>query len=106
MPRLVRIAAPSRLHFGLWSLANPGGREYGGVGAMAERPGLRMTIRAAEKLQASGPHAGRVLEFARSWTVFHSLSTPQCHIVVDEAPPQHVGLGSGTQLGLAVAAGL
>ena len=31
---------------------------------------------------------------------------PHCHIEILSAPPEHAGLGTGTQLGLAMAAGL
>jgi beta-RFAP synthase len=44
--------------------------------------------------------------FARRWSDFHRLTPSPCRIVIHEAPPEHVGLGTGTQLALAVAAGL
>jgi beta-RFAP synthase len=94
------------LHFGLWSLAGGTGRQYGGVGAMVERPGLVLAIHAAQTLAASGPLADRAVHFARRWAEFHRRQVPPCRIDVLGAPPQHVGLGTGTQLGLAVAAAL
>lgn len=106
MSRLVHVAAPSRLHFGLWSLASTAGRQFGGVGAMVERPGLELTIRPSERLEATGSLAQRAIAFARSWAEFHAAPLPACHIKITSAPPQHAGLGTGTQLGLAVAAGL
>ena len=42
MPPVVRIIAPSRLHFGLWSLGGDGTRRFGGVGAMVQQPALRL----------------------------------------------------------------
>jgi beta-RFAP synthase len=105
MPRTIHVIAPSRLHFGLWSLAG-NGRQYGGVGAMVDRPGLALSIRPADKLAAEGPLAERALGFARCWAEFHRLALPQCAIQMEHAPPEHAGLGTGTQLGLAVAAGL
>jgi beta-RFAP synthase len=105
MPRLVRVAAPSRLHFGLWSLAGAE-RSYGGVGAMIERPGLYLEIAEAAELAAEGPLAARALAFARRWAEFHRRQPPKCAIRIASAPPEHAGLGTGTQLGLSVAAGL
>ncbi len=102
----VHIAAPSRLHFGLWSLAGTGGRQFGGVGVMVERPGLRLVIRASDRLEAVGPLSDRAIVFARRWTEFHRLPLPGCRIEIGDAPPEHAGLGTGTQLGLAIAAGL
>lgn len=102
----VHIPAPSRLHFGLWSLAGTSGRQFGGVGAMVERPGLRLVIRPCDQPEATGPLADRAIAFARRWAEFHKLTLPNCRIDIAAAPPEHAGLGTGTQLGLAVAAGL
>ena len=104
MPRTVHVAAPSRLHFGLWSLAGSAGRQYGGVGAMVENPGLKLTILPAAGLTATGPSAERAIQFARRWAEFHRRDVPPCQIEVLSAPPPHAGLGTGTQLGLAIAA--
>ena len=46
------VTPPSRLHFGLWSLASPAGRQFGGVGAMVERPGLALVIEPGQRLEA------------------------------------------------------
>jgi beta-ribofuranosylaminobenzene 5'-phosphate synthase len=105
MARTVHVAAPSRLHFGLWSLGGTG-RQFGGVGAMVEWPGLRLEIAGARHFSAGGPLADRATEFARRWAEFHRLPLPACEVHVREAPPEHIGLGTGTQLALAVAAGL
>ncbi|MCE9551766.1 MAG: hypothetical protein K8T91_00080 [Planctomycetes bacterium] len=102
-----RIAAPSRLHFGLLSLGEEGGRSFGGLGAMIDRPGLQLTLRASDRFEVEGPLAERAAEFARrlSKALGHS-GDPPCRIHIESAPPEHVGLGTGTQLGLAVAAAL
>jgi beta-ribofuranosylaminobenzene 5'-phosphate synthase len=104
--RRVTVTAPSRLHFGLWSLENPSGRQFGGIGAMLEEPGLGLQLEPALELRATGPLADRAIAFARRWAEFHALAPPRCQIEVRSAPPDHVGLGTGTQLALAVAAGL
>ncbi|MCH5373045.1 MAG: hypothetical protein JJ992_03645 [Planctomycetes bacterium] len=49
----------------------------------------------------------RITDYGQRWAQFHDLpDPPRCRITVESVPPQHVGLGVGTQLGLAVAAGL
>ncbi|MFM7073052.1 MAG: hypothetical protein ACKO38_14790, partial [Planctomycetota bacterium] len=58
----VEIAAPSRLHFGLFSWGNPG-RRFGGVGVMIEPPGLRIL---AEPLSEGAETASDLLEFVPS----------------------------------------
>lgn len=111
------IIAPSRLHFGLFSLGaddrardpafDPPRRRFGGVGMMIDQPELRLRIEPADRFIAVGPLAERVLEFAERWTAFHRLpDKPPFQLRVIHAPPQHAGLGVGTQLGLSVAAAL
>lgn len=58
----VEIAAPSRLHFGLFSWGNPG-RRFGGVGVMVEPPGLRIV---AEPLSDSAETTSDLVEFTPS----------------------------------------
>jgi beta-RFAP synthase len=104
--KIVSVAAPCRLHFGMVSFGG-GGRQFGGVGVMVDRPGLELRISLADRLCTCGPLAGRVGEFARRWALFQSRGEePNCRIEVVASPRLHVGLGVGTQLGLSVAAGL
>src|SRR5262245_47924934 len=106
MPRTVQVTAPSRLHFGLWSLRDGDRRQFGGVGAMIDRPNVELRISESEKFAAEGPSADRAIVFARRWADFHRLNLPRCRLQIRQAIPEHAGLGSGTQLALAVAAGL
>ena len=59
----------------------------------------------AADLSAEGPDAGRALRFARRYRDALGLADG-AHLRVVEAIPQHVGLGSGTKLALAVAQAL
>jgi beta-RFAP synthase len=107
MKHSLRITAPSRLHFGLLRLAQPAGRSYGGLGMMIDRPRVVVELSPAERWSASGPSAQQAQQFARR--AFASCSAPPIRAVrieVIEAPDPHTGLGSGTQLALAVAAGV
>src|SRR5436190_1584320 len=106
MPRVVHVTAPSRLHFGLWSLGGGDGRQFGGVGAMIERPDLKLLLTEAGEFTAVGDSAERAIASARRWAEFHRLALPSCRIEICKMIPEHAGLGSGTQLGLSVAAGL
>ncbi len=107
-PQPVQITAPSRLHFGMLSFGQPNTRQFGGAGVMISQPQLRLTITPAERLGVEGPLAERVTPFlghlaqnAPWWP-----PVPRCRILIDAAPPQHSGLGSGTQLGMALGLGL
>lgn len=105
--RSLAVTAPSRLHLGLFSFGHPTGRRFGGVGLMIEQPAIQLQIAAAEHLELRGLLADRVGEYARRWSRFYGLGDePACRITLEAAPESHVGLGVGTQVGLAVAAGL
>jgi predicted sugar kinase len=100
----VEVRTPARLHLGMLSFGCPDARSFGGVGIMVDRPGVHLRVRRHGRLEARGPHAERALEFARSCAAAWGLGDVGCGIEVLAAPRGHVGLGSGTQLGLAVAA--
>ncbi len=104
---VVEIVAPSRLHFGMFSFGQPGTRQFGGVGAMVQQPGLRLRITRSDHFEAHGPLSQRVVAIADRVARALELVDPRaCRIEVIAAPPEHVGLGTGTQLALSVAAGL
>ncbi|MAV38287.1 MAG: beta-RFAP synthase [Planctomycetaceae bacterium] len=100
----VQVTAPSRLHFGLMSYGGPG-RQFGGAGVMIDQPSTQLTVRAARTFSASGPGTQRAIHFAKTWSKNHSIDL-DCHLEIVQLPPEHVGLGTGTQLGLSVAAAL
>jgi beta-ribofuranosylaminobenzene 5'-phosphate synthase len=105
-PAAVEIRTPARLHLGMFSFGVAGSRSFGGVGVMVDRPGVHLRIRRANRLEARGPHAERTVRFARSCMEAWNLGDVGCSIEMVSAPGGHVGLGSGTQIGLAVAAGM
>lgn len=105
-PAAVEVRAPSRLHLGMLSFGVPGTRWFGGVGMMIDRPATQVRLRRADRLEARGLHAERALVYARRCVEAWNLRQVGCAIEVVAAPAAHVGLGSGTQLGLAVAAGM
>lgn len=101
-----RLRAPSRLHFGLLSWGADRPRRFGGVGLMIERPGLEVSCRPASAWSAEGPLVDRALEIARRVTAglqAEGCIPPPLHFTIRRAPREHVGLGVGTQLSLAVA---
>ncbi len=103
----VDVIAPSRLHFGLLSFGQSAGRQFGGAGVMIDQPGLHLRVSPHDTFVASGPLAERVERVVQQFAKSLELrSLPACHMEVLAAPPQHQGLGTGTQLASAVVAGL
>lgn len=104
--REVRVCAPCRLHFGMFGFGCSDRPQYGGVGVMVEPPGVEVHFLPAAKFEVVGAHAARALQFVEAvFDKWHVDALPACRIEV-VAPPDHTGLGIGTQLALAVAAGL
>jgi len=101
----VEVRSHARLHFGFLDLSGQRGREFGGFGLAISRPRDVLRFEPARRLQVEGEQAERVERLAaRFHEVFGLPSRGRVHVL--EAIPEHVGLGSGTQLALAVAAGL
>jgi len=98
----VFVEAPARLHFGVLDLRGDLGRRFGGIGAAVPAPSLLLEAHRAAELKAEGPDADRALEFARRFARHHGLDL-RLHFCVHRSIPAHAGLGSGTQLALAVA---
>lgn len=102
----VKVTARARLHFGFLDLSQgAGSRQFGGMGLALAEPRCVLRIDKASGLEVSGANAERIEYLAAR--VHRALELkPKARIVVDEAIPEHVGLGSGTQLALALAAGI
>ena len=105
---MIRVVAGSRLHFGLLhvpTVGEPVGlRHFGGLGMMLREPAIALTVEIADAWSATGPSADRALTVSRR--VVEQLPLEQrrpLKIAVETCPPEHVGLGVGTQLALAVA---
>jgi beta-ribofuranosylaminobenzene 5'-phosphate synthase len=97
----VSVLAPARLHMGFVDLSGSLGRRFGSVGLTLEGIGVALTAQVARGVSASGPQAERAERCAQSLLSFLHLPGG-VRIEIQQAIPEHVGLGSGTQLGLAV----
>lgn len=101
----VFVEAPARLHFGVLDLRGSCGRWFGGIGTSAPEPTLLLSAYRADTLGVDGEDALRAAGFARRFLGFHGIRGG-AQLRVHRAIPSHSGLGSGTQLALAVARAL
>jgi beta-RFAP synthase len=101
----VFVEASPRLHFGVLDLRGTRGRWFGGIGASVAKPTLIVSAARADTLVVHGEDATRAREFAGLFLSHHTLRAG-ADIRVHRTLPPHVGLGSGTQLALAVARAL
>jgi beta-ribofuranosylaminobenzene 5'-phosphate synthase len=128
-PKTGTVTTGSRLHFGLLTHRPQSGREFGGLGVMIDSPGWQVTASAADVtasdsdsesgtghsndvciapsesvLLACPDVAARIDRILSHWatTTRDAASLAGLSLRIDKAVPGHRGLGSGTQLGLAV----
>lgn len=103
MIHTVRVQTACRIHFGMFSFGHVDQRQYGGVGVMVEPPLVSVTVEPAAETSVVGPLAERARQFAtRAIDHWRVHDVPPCKLSVS-SPRDHIGLGVGTQLGLAVA---
>jgi beta-RFAP synthase len=104
--REIVVTTGSRLHFGLFAHGRSGGRQFGGMGVMIDNPGFAIRARpaAVDELHC-GRWAKRVTKLLSRLrlTSKSGAPLPALRLEIAHAPPAHVGLGSGTQLGMALA---
>jgi beta-ribofuranosylaminobenzene 5'-phosphate synthase len=103
--RIIRVEAPARIHFGMLDLRGSLGRRFGGIGAGVFDPSLVIDVEHAASVEAEGAEANRAAEFAQRYLGSQRVRGG-ARIVIRHAIPGHAGLGSGTQLALAVARGI
>ncbi|WP_458188468.1 beta-ribofuranosylaminobenzene 5'-phosphate synthase family protein [Haladaptatus sp. NG-WS-4] len=96
---MARVTVGARLHFGFQNLSLAHERLYGGLGVALESPTVSVEAHTADEVLCDDP---RTREYARCATGV--LGVPGADVRVHERLPSHVGLGSGTQLALAVLA--
>jgi beta-ribofuranosylaminobenzene 5'-phosphate synthase len=100
----VTIVVPARLHLGFLDLNGDLGRRYGSFGITLDDICTRLHVERADTFSGSGPSADRAVRFVRE--LLHQLNRSDSLVVsVEEAIPEHVGLGSGTQLAMAAGVG-
>jgi beta-RFAP synthase len=100
-PPRVAVATTARLHFGFLDPSGRGPRPFGSFGLALDRPGTTLTLERAHRSTVTGPERERAARYldiiAESCGIDRSYD-----LRIAEAIPPHAGLGSGTQLALAV----
>ncbi len=103
--RLVTITTQARLHMGFLDLDGGLGRRFGSLGLALAAPMTRLRLTWADEVVCLGAERERAAKIAT--TLLARFNIPRgLRVEIDEAIPAHSGLGSGTQLALALAAGL
>ena len=101
----VAISAPARLHLGFLDLNGSLGRRFGSIGLAVSEPETRVVVEKSSKFAASGAESERAARLVTRLAQALGL-TGAYKVDVAQAIPAHAGLGSGTQLALAIGTGL
>lgn len=101
----VTAIAHARLHLGFLDMNGGLGRRFGSLGLAIDNPMTRLSIRRATMTSIDGAEAERASRHLALLTRHLGL-TSAYSLTVRQAIPAHSGLGSGTQLALAIAAAL
>ncbi len=101
----VYVKTPARLHLGLIDLNGDLGRLFGGLGVGIDRPNVVLEAQRSERLSVAGEKTEQVKTLAKRFLETYNVKA-NASIDVKQAIPEHAGLGSGTQLALAVATAL
>lgn len=104
-PCAITAKVPARLHLGFLDLNGELGRRFGGIGVAISDLGTSLTIERANVSEVSGPEADRALQHLQKMERLLGLRDGH-RVKLSDVVPAHAGLGSGTQLALAIAAGL
>ncbi len=105
--RRIIVQTPSRLHLTLIDMHGGSGRVDGSVGIALDEPGILLEVRQSPVLEVQGCDSvtrERIMDSALQ--VLKGLHAGgKVSITVREYYPSHIGLGSGSQLMLAIARG-
>jgi beta-RFAP synthase len=101
----VYIKTPARLHLGLIDLRGDLGRIFGGIGVAINRPNVILEAQPSKNLIVKGAKTDLVKLLIKKFLGKYHIKAG-VSINVKQTIPEHVGLGSGTQLALAVATAL
>jgi beta-ribofuranosylaminobenzene 5'-phosphate synthase len=100
-PNSATVTTTARLHFGFLDPSGRGPRPFGSFGLSLDRPRTRLTLERARTFAVRGPESERATRYLRA--IAASCGVGRAYAIdIEEAIPAHAGLGSGTQLALAL----
>jgi beta-RFAP synthase len=97
----IYVEAPARLHLGFLDLEGGLGRRFGSLGLTINEISTKIIARPAKQFKVIGDSSGRVQKYAEKFIAYKGLASA-FEIEVIEQILGHSGLGSGTQLAIAV----
>jgi beta-RFAP synthase len=101
----ISIKTPARLHLGLIDMNGDLDRLFGGLGVGIDHPNVIVEAQTATGLKITGEQTDLAQEITDRFFTKYPLQ-PKVHLNIAKTIPCHTGLGSGTQLAIAIAVAL
>ena len=98
----ITVTAPARLHLGFVGLYGQSASEYGALGLAIDQPQVQVRATRSSSWRITGALPDRVEQHVDTLAAELKFTRPLTLEVI-QTIPAHIGLGSGTQLALAVA---
>lgn len=103
----VKVTTAARLHMGFFDLHGGLGRKFGSIGLSLSEPKLELVAAHADAMLVTGVESVQARVSAIAAQLLSKLSlSGQIHLEVKQHISEHAGLGSGTQLALAIGAAI
>ena len=97
----ISVIAPARLHLGFMDMHGGLGRQFGSLGLSLSDIFTHITAKKSDAIVIHGPSSNRGTEYVSR--IINALKIKGgVEITIHDAIPEHAGLGSGTQLSLAI----
>lgn len=103
--RTVSVTTHGRLHLGFFDLSGEGQRRFGSVGVAIDAYQTALTLSVKAQQGDVDPWASKILQ-QHLKSVADGKPDQQLDLNIHQAIPRHSGLGSGTQMALAIGAGV
>ena len=97
----VRVAAPARLHLGFLDLNGGSRRRFGSIGVGITGFTTVVNVGHSDRIDVSGGDDEHIAGIAQTVLDYFRINTG-VRVEVEECIPRHQGLGSGTQMALAL----
>ena len=101
----ITVKTICRVHFGFLDLSGDLGRLYGSIGVALDDPSTIVKVTKAEQLITENGGEKKIISFVKKFSQHYQVQ-PTVRIQLIDSIPEHTGLGSGTQLALAVSTAL
>ncbi len=97
----IKIISPARLHFGFLNLGQNKKNSLGGIGLSINKFQTIIKVKKYHKLVVEGDVSNKGYGYVKNFCKKNKIK-PNFLVNIEKLTPEHIGLGSGTQLALSI----